>query len=127
MEKIRRLRTTIGDNAIGTQGDFVHVYLNLHKEISIIFEEISHWGEEIVLFDQVFFGSQTWGLSKTINNLEVCCFQKKCKIEVVATYDNVDAATVGLENDKESTKCSTISTIDPAMLDTEEAVFTYYK
>ncbi|KXJ77728.1 hypothetical protein RP20_CCG006778 [Aedes albopictus] len=104
MEKIRQLRTTIGDNAIGTQGDFVHVYLNLHKEISIVFEEISHWGEEIVLFDQ-----------------------KKCKIEVVGTYDNVDAATVGLENDKEPTKCSTISTIDPAMLDTEEAVFTYYK
>ncbi|XP_019540124.3 RING finger protein nhl-1-like [Aedes albopictus] len=104
MEKIRRLRTTIGDNAIGTQGDFVHVYLNLHKEISIVFEEISHWGEEIVLFDQ-----------------------KKCKIEVVGTYGNVDAATVGLENDKEPTKCSTISTIDPAMLDTEEAVFTYYK
>lgn len=53
MEKIRRLRTAIGDNAIGTQGNFVHVFLNLHKEISIVFEEIAHWGEEIIVFDQV--------------------------------------------------------------------------
>lgn len=55
MEKIRRLKTTIEDNAIGSHGNFVQAFLNLHKEISIVFEEISHWGEEIVLFDQVPF------------------------------------------------------------------------
>ncbi|XP_055526766.1 RING finger protein nhl-1-like [Wyeomyia smithii] len=52
MEKIRHLRATIGDTAIGTHGNLVQLFLNLHKEISIVFEEISHWGKEIILFDQ---------------------------------------------------------------------------
>ncbi|XP_053686904.1 RING finger protein nhl-1-like [Sabethes cyaneus] len=52
MEKIRHLRATIGDSAIGAHGNLVQLFLNLHREISIVFEEISHWGKEIILFDQ---------------------------------------------------------------------------
>lgn len=53
MEKIRRLKAIIEDNSIGTHDNLVQVFLNLHKEISIVYEEISHWGEVIILFDQV--------------------------------------------------------------------------
>ncbi|EAT40759.1 AAEL007527-PA [Aedes aegypti] len=101
MEKIRRLRTAIGDNAIGTQGNFVHVFLNLHKEISIVFEEIAHWGEEIIVFDQ-----------------------KKSKIEVIGSNEDVGYSADCIDNDKQHTKCDTIR---PGKLGTEEAVFNFYK
>ncbi|XP_055604634.1 uncharacterized protein LOC129752873 [Uranotaenia lowii] len=53
VHKIRCLRRQIGDNTVaGAHGNLVQLFLNLHKEISIVFEEISHWGEETILFDK---------------------------------------------------------------------------
>ncbi|XP_065077740.1 RING finger protein nhl-1-like [Ochlerotatus camptorhynchus] len=102
MEKIRRLKTTIEDNTIGTHGNFVQAFLNLHKEISIVFEEISHWGEEIVLFDQ-----------------------KKIKIEVITAQDGGNEGSLtDVDCNQETQKTGFVK---PAVLDTEEAVFTFYK
>lgn len=56
MEKIRHLKTSIeGSNngAVDTHDNFVDLFLSFHKEVSIVFEEISQWGKEIILFDQV--------------------------------------------------------------------------
>ncbi|XP_058838427.1 RING finger protein nhl-1-like isoform X2 [Topomyia yanbarensis] len=99
MEKIRSLKMTIGDGTIGSQGDLVQRFLNLHKEISIVFEEISHWGKEIILFDQ-----------------------KNAKLEVLGTRCE-DESKNAISEDQETLKPKVLNIVP---LDTFEAVLSYY-
>uniref|UniRef100_A0A182WLF3 RING-type domain-containing protein n=1 Tax=Anopheles minimus TaxID=112268 RepID=A0A182WLF3_9DIPT len=49
--KIDQMMVSIGRSIVGST-DPVHVYLKLHKDMSIILEEVSLWGRERVIFDR---------------------------------------------------------------------------
>lgn len=51
-------------------------------------------------------------------------FQKKSKIEVIGSNEDVGYSADCIDNDKQHTKCDTIR---PGELGTEEAVFNFYK
>uniref|UniRef100_A0A904MUR9 RING-type domain-containing protein n=1 Tax=Culex quinquefasciatus TaxID=7176 RepID=A0A904MUR9_CULQU len=103
MEKIRHLKTSIeGSNngAVDTHDNFVDLFLSFHKEVSIVFEEISQWGKEIILFDQ-----------------------ENSKIEVINTIadgtSSNTASTIEGTSKVISSKC--------APLNTRESITAFYK
>ncbi|XP_058458964.1 uncharacterized protein LOC131435285 isoform X2 [Malaya genurostris] len=100
MEKIRRLKTTVADSTIGPNGDLVQRFLNLHKEISLVFEEISHWGKEIILFDQ-----------------------KNIKLEILSAFDN-NGPVRATDKNQEALKHKSLITIQ---LDSYEDVLSFYR